>query len=198
MQRRIIVLGLIAVIAIGGAFILNFSRSTRDLPTASSSMSIGGAFTLVDHDGRTVTDVDYRGRFTLVFFGYTYCPDVCPTTLQTISNAMDLLDSSADQVQPLFVSVDPERDTPEVLKSFVGNFHPQTIGLTGSAEQVAAVAKAYKVYFQKVEEEGADEDEYLVNHSSIIYLMDPNGEFAAHFSHGTTSDEMAAEIRKHL
>lgn len=198
MQRWIVILGLIAVVAIGGAFILNFTRPARDLPTVSSTISIGGPFTLVDHDGTTVTDADYRGRYALIFFGYTYCPDVCPTAMQTISDTMDLLESDADQVQPLFVSVDPERDTPEVLKSFVSNFHPQMIGLTGNPEQVAAVAKAYKVYFQKVEEEGVDEDEYLVNHSSIIYLMGPKGEFAAHFTHGTTSDDMAAEIRKHL
>jgi len=198
MPRRIVILALLVVAVISGALVLNFARPVRDLPSVSSSISIGGAFTLVDHDGRTVTDADYRGRYTLIFFGYTYCPDVCPTTMQNISDAMDLLGASADQVQPLFVSVDPERDTAEVLKSFVGNFHPRMIGLTGSAEQLAAVAKAYKVYFQKVQEEGAADDEYLMNHSSIVYLMDPDGEFVAHFTHGTTSDDMAAGIRKHL
>jgi len=198
MQRWIVILALVVVAAIGGALALNFARPAKNLPTISSAITIGGAFTLIDHDGRTVTDADYRGRHALVFFGYTYCPDVCPTTAQNISDAMDLLGSEADQVQPLFVSVDPGRDTAEVLKSYVGNFHPRMIGLTGSAEQVAAVAKAYKVYFQKVQEEGAAEDEYFMNHSSIIYLMSPDGEFVAHFTHGTTSDDMAAEIRKHL
>ncbi len=198
MQRRIVILALLVVATIGGALVLNFARPARDLPSVSSSISIGGAFTLIDHDGKTVTDADYRGGYVLIFFGYTYCPDVCPTTMQNISDAMDLLGASADQVQPLFISVDPERDTAEVLKSFVGNFHPRTIGLTGSAEQVAAVAKAYKAYFKKVQEEGVADDEYLMNHSSIIYLMGPDGEFVAHFTHGTTSDDMAAEIRKHL
>jgi len=198
MQRWIVVLGLTAIVAIGGILAFYIARPAQEMPAVSSSVTVGGPFTLTNQDGKTVTEADYRGRYMLVFFGYTYCPDICPTTLQTVSNAMDMLGTDADRVQPLFVSVDPARDTAEVLKAYVGHFHPRMVGLTGTPEQIESVAKEYKVYFQKVQEEGAADDEYLMNHSSIIYLMGPEGEFVAHFTHETTADEIAAEIRKYL
>ncbi|MHA1524432.1 MAG: SCO family protein [Alphaproteobacteria bacterium] len=164
----------------------------------NTEATIGGAFSLTDHTGKTVTDVDLRGRFLLVFFGYTYCPDVCPTTLQTMTDAIEMLGDQAKSVQPVFISVDPQRDTPQVLHSYVQNFHPSLIGLTGTSDQIAAVARAYRIYFAKVTQGGAGKDNYLMNHSAISYLMGPDGKFITHFSHDTTPEKIASTIRKLL
>ncbi len=198
-MRRLIAylgLGLAAIVVglLGRIYLAPVDTSGPQAVAPSPALAIGGAFTLVDHNRKTVTDIDFRGRYMLVFFGYTFCPDACPTALQTVTEAMDLLGAQATKVQPIFISVDPERDTPETLKSFVANFHPRMIGLTGSPEQVAAAAKVYRVYFAKAN----DEDEYLMDHSAIIYLMGPDGKFVTHFSHGTTPDTMAAKVREHL
>ena len=152
----------------------------------------------VDHDGRTVTDVDFRDRHLLVFFGYTYCPDVCPTTLTTIADALDLLGEDADRLAPLFVTIDPARDTAEHMRDYVAYFHPAIIGLSGSREQIADVARAYRVFFAEVREDGADADDYLMDHSTIVYLMDEDGRFVVHFSGSTHAEDMAATIRKYL
>jgi len=160
--------------------------------------SVGGPFTLVDQDGRTVTDADFRGKYMLIYFGYTFCPDVCPTALTEVGQAIDKLGKDAEKVVPIFITVDPERDRPEHLKEYVRFFHPRMVGLGGSVAQVAAAAKAYRVYFAKAREKGAAEDEYLMDHTSITYLMGPDGKFLAHFSHGTSADAMAERIRKFL
>ncbi|CAA7617243.1 SCO family protein [Magnetospirillum sp. UT-4] len=160
--------------------------------------AIGGPFTLVNQDGRTVTDQDFRGRWMLVYFGYTFCPDVCPTALGVVSGALDKL--AADErakLVPVFVTVDPARDTPAVMKDYVAAFAPGMVGLSGSPEQVAAAMKAYKVYAAKAA--GSDDPaSYTVDHSSILYLMQPDGRFAQHFPHGTTADELAAGLKKRL
>lgn len=156
--------------------------------------TIGGPFSLTDHDGRPVTDADYRGQYMLVFFGYTYCPDVCPTALTTMAAAMERLPPEAEKrVTPLFISVDYERDTPEALKAYVSNFHPRAVGLTGSKEQVEAAAKAYRVYYAKAEQKDAP---YLMDHSSIVYLMGPDGKFLTHFNHMTPPEQMAETVAK--
>ncbi len=194
------VLAVAAVIVLAGRHYLagpdpagqTTARSEGTLPT------IGGPFTLVDHNGHTVTDAAFRGRFMLVFFGYTYCPDVCPTSLSTVAAALDLLGEKADQIVPMFISIDPERDTPEALKAFVGHFHPSLVGLTGTLDQIVPVAKAYRVYYAKVREEGAAEDDYLVDHTAITYLMDRDGQFATHFSHNTDPAVMAEKLREFL
>jgi protein SCO1/2 len=164
----------------------------------SAGAAIGGPFTLIDQDGKTVTDEDFRGQYMLVYFGYTYCPDVCPTSLSIVGRALDILEEQApDQaarIQPVFISVDPDRDTPAVLKDYVKNFHERLIGLTGTPDQVAAAAKAYRVYFAKVREKGAAADEYLMDHSSITYVMGPDGKFATHFGHGTDPAVMAEKL----
>ena len=157
---------------------------------------IGGPFTLVDGDGKTVTDADFRGRYMLVYFGYTFCPDVCPTTLSQMAAALDKLPKDeSSRIVPLFITVDPARDTPKVVKSYAASFYPRMIGLTGSTEQVTAAERAYKVYAAKAPGEGG---EYTMDHSSIIYLMGPDGRFIAHFAHGATVDEMVAELHKIL
>ncbi|MDP6262633.1 MAG: SCO family protein [Rhodospirillales bacterium] len=194
MQRLFTILCLGIVLIVVGAWTWNPVQSAEETPGVSSHISIGGAFTLIDHNGKTVTDANFRGRYMLVYFGYTFCPDVCPTALQTITDAMDLLGAKADKVQPVFISVDPERDTPKVLKSFMENFHPRMIGLTGSSEQVAAVAKIYRLYYAKA----SDEDDYLIDHQAFIYLMGPDGKIITYFPHGIAPDAIATKVRKHL
>ncbi len=185
-----------------GVFVRGFIGPSEGVsPTsepATPAVVIGGPFTLVDHDGRTVTDVDFRDRHLLVFFGYTYCPDVCPTTLTTIADALDLLGEDADRLAPLFVTIDPARDTAEHMRDYVAYFHPAIIGLSGSREQIADVARAYRVFFAEVREDGADADDYLMDHSTIVYLMDEDGRFVVHFSGSTHAEDMAATIRKYL
>ena len=168
------------------------------------SVPIGGSFTLVDHTGEAVTQADFEGKYLLVFFGFTYCPDICPTTLSEIAKTMDMLGDEAGAVQPLFISVDPERDTPEVLAEYVAAFHPTITGLTGTPEQTAAVANAYRLYYEKTSAEkeagGAAGAEgggsYTVSHQGNTYLMSPEGEYLRHFSYGTPPEEMTASIRR--
>ncbi len=158
----------------------------------------GGAFSLVDHDGAPRTDRDFRGRYLLVFFGYTQCPDICPTGLGTMAAALDILEAAADQVQPVFITVDPERDGPQRLKSYVRRFHPRLIGLTGSEAQIRAVAKAYRVHRSKVFLPDTPKSDYLANHTSLIYLMGRDGTFVTLFPHGTEAASMAAIIRRYV
>ncbi|MFC5356746.1 SCO family protein [Azospirillum himalayense] len=162
--------------------------------TVQSSVPIGGPFTLTDQDGKTVTDADYRGKYLLIYFGYTYCPDVCPTELGTMARAMDLLGVQAEKVQPMFISVDPERDTVAHLKDYVGLFHPNLVGLTGTPEQVKAAAKAYRVYYAKAPQEGGKPGDYLMDHSSFLYLMGPDGRFLGVYPAGTTADRVAQDL----
>ena len=138
----------------------------------AGSPMIGGPFTLVDHTGREVTDATFRGKHLLVFFGFANCPDVCPTALDRFAQVLELLGPAGEAVQPLMISVDPERDTPEVLAKYVAAFHPRLLGLTGTLEQVKAVASAYKVYFAKA---SPGEGSYDVSHSTFEYLMGPDG-----------------------
>ena len=166
---------------------------TSNIPATGAV--IGGPFTLVDHTGKTVTEEDYGGRFMLIYFGFTYCPDACPTTLTTMGEALDIIGPAADKIVPLLISVDPERDTPEQLAMYVRHFHPSLLGLTGTADQVAQAAKAYRVYYAKVKEKGSDEDDYTMDHTSIVYLMGPDGTFRAHFAgHATSPEAMAKRI----
>lgn len=161
-----------------------------------------GPFSLVDHTGRPVTDRDFRGQFMLVFFGYTFCPDVCPIDLQIIGKAMDALGKPGYRVQPIFITVDPERDTPAVLARYVSHFHPRLLGLTGTPEQVAAAAQAYGVLYMKAIEASTSANpkgaEYLVDHSAFTYLLGPDGRFVAAFAHNNDSKKLAAGILKHL
>lgn len=161
----------------------------------STKIKIGGPFTLMDHRGKQVTQADFSGKHTLIFFGYTFCPDVCPTSLSEISTALDGIGDKADQVVPLFVTVDPARDTAERLKDYVSHFHKNIVGLTGTEAQIKQAADAYRVYYAKVPSEGGKPDEYFMDHSSIIYLMGPDGQFKFHFSHQTDGDTIAAKLK---
>ncbi|HEB80176.1 MAG TPA: SCO family protein [Rhodospirillales bacterium] len=163
------------------------------------AITVGGPFELVNHNGGTVTDADFRGKFMLIFFGYTYCPDVCPTGLGIMAEALDILGPGAGKVVPIFISIDPKRDTPERLKEFVTNFHPRLVGLTGSPAQVSAVANAYRVFFAKVNpKEGEDPDNYAMAHANFTFLMGPDGENRTIFNGGTSPQEMAKRIKKFI
>ena len=192
---QIAVLLVVGFLAMIGYWI---SQSPIDKPSAPSAAAIGGPFTLVDHQGRPRTWDYFKGRFMLVYFGYTFCPDVCPTALTDMGDALGILGEAADKVTPVFITVDPHRDTPEHLKEYLKFFHPRMVGLTGTPEQTAAALKAYKVYAAKALVERGDADDYLMDHTSIIYLMGPDGAFMGHFSHGDSPDDIAKGIRKFL
>jgi protein SCO1/2 len=167
-------------------------------PVTSGKALVGGPFTLTDQDGKRVTDKDYRGRHMLVFFGFTSCPDICPAGLQLISAVLENLGPKADRVAPIFISVDPERDTQAKLAQYVKNFNPRLIGLTGTPEEIAATAKAFKVFYRKVPNESGAAGDYGMDHTSIIYLMDPRGEYVTHFTPATSVEEMTAKLDKLL
>ena len=159
------------------------------------TVAIGGPFELIDQDGRTVTEQVLLGRPSLVFFGYTHCPDVCPATMYDISQIMRALGPDADRARAVFITVDPERDTQPVLKDYMSSFDPHITGLTGGLDAITTVAKEYRVYFRKVATEG---DDYGMDHTAITYLMDKEGRFVAPFSLKRTTEEAAADLRRHL
>jgi protein SCO1 len=157
--------------------------------------TIGGPFRLVDQDGKTITDRDFAGRPFLVFFGFTHCPDICPTALFDVSEVMHALGPDAGKTGALFVTVDPERDTPAVLKDYLSSFDPHLRGATGDADSIAAIAKAYRVYYKKVPAEG---DDYTMDHTALVYLMDKAGRFVAPFNLKRPPEVSAADLRKYL
>jgi len=159
-------------------------------------VDIGGAFTLTDQSGTTRHAEDFRGKLMLVYFGYSFCPDACPTALQDMSQALDLLGAKGDAVQPIFITIDPARDTVEQMKLYADNFHPRLLALTGTPEQIAAAARAYRVYYEK--SKSTTGNDYLMDHSSYIYLMGRDGRYVSHFPPGTTAQQIAAAIEKRL
>ncbi|MEO8318527.1 MAG: SCO family protein [Bradyrhizobium sp.] len=159
---------------------------------------VGGPFELTDHAGKPRTERDFRGKLMLVYFGFTYCPDICPTDLQAIGQTLDKLGAEADSVQPLFITVDPERDTAQHLAEYVPMFHPRLIGLTGSAGAIRKAADAYKVYFARVDAGKETDGYYTVDHTAFIYLMDRDGNYLGFFPPGTTTDRMVEIIRPRL
>jgi protein SCO1/2 len=163
--------------------------------TAVQAAAIGGPFNLIDQNGQPFSDNDLKGKSFLVFFGFTHCPDVCPTTLFEISEVLRNLGPEADHAAALFISVDPERDTPEAMRDYLASFDPHIRGLTGDTAALAAVAKAYRVYYKKVPLQGGD---YTMDHTAIVYLMDKAGRFVAPFNMRRTADVAAADLRKHL
>lgn len=156
---------------------------------------IGGPFSLIDQNGARRSDADFRGRFMLVFFGYTYCPDVCPTTLAILSAALDQLGPISQRVVPILITVDPARDTPEILKPYLSAFGPQFVGLTGTDEEIAAAAGAYRVYYKS---NAADGPDYTVDHSSVIYVMGPDGAFITNYGLDDGPDAIADDLRRRL
>ena len=162
---------------------------------SGGGIGIGGPFTLLDGNGKTVTDKDFRGKYMLVYFGYTFCPDVCPTTLNAVADAMDKLGPASSKVQPLFITVDPKRDTQTVVKQYAAAFGPRIVGLTGTPDQIATVAKEYRVYYAE-HRTGPGPNDYSMDHSSVLYLMNPEGAFLAPVRADQTGDEIAANLKK--
>ena len=162
---------------------------------APSAAAIGGPFRLVDQNGTPVTDGDLKGEPYLVFFGFTHCPDVCPTTLMEMSDVLDKLGPDAKRVAALFITVDPERDTPQELKDYLSSFNPQVRGLTGDPAAIAQVAKSYRVYLKKVPLENGD---YTMDHTALVYLMDKNGKFVAPFNLKRSPEDAASDLRHYL
>lgn len=159
----------------------------------AGQVSVGGPFTLVDTTGKTVSDESFRGRWMLIYFGYTFCPDVCPTELQAVAASLDQLGPLADKVAPIFITIDPERDTQAAMAQYVKLFDDRLIGLTGTAAQIAAAAKAYRVYYARAESKTAGT--YLMDHSSFLYLMGPDGTLRQLIKPGTSAPEIAATIK---
>lgn len=201
MKRRLVNILVGTVIGLGLAFVAAWQISRMESSTVAGQTatrvggSIGGPFALVDQDGRNVTDADFRGRYMLIYFGFTSCPDVCPTELQVMARALDSLGDKARAVKPMLITVDPERDTPAQLAGYVTLFHPDMAGLTGTPEQISAVARAYKVYYAKAPQEGGD---YTMDHSSFIYLMGPDGGFLDVYPHGTPPERIAESIGQYM
>jgi protein SCO1/2 len=161
-------------------------------PVASGKF--GGPFTLVDQDGTPFTDKDLEGQYALLYFGFTYCPAICPTELAKMANALDQLGTDADSIKPIFITVDPERDTADVMKGYVTHFHPRLMGLTGTVEQIEQAKKAYKVYAAKVEDPSLSD--YTMDHSSYIYFLAPDGALLSLFKTQDTAEDMVTEIKK--
>lgn len=209
MKNRGLVIGL-WVVAMGAlAIFLGLKMQQREAPTISAGLvereettetiTIGGPFNMVTHEGQSVTEQDFNGVYKLFFFGYTFCPDVCPFELATMSQALDILEEqgqSLDNIQPIFVSVDPERDDVASLAAYMPAFHSKFIGLTGTQTQVDGIKRAYNIYSAKAESEASSD--YLVNHSSLIYLMGPDGAFIRYFPPKRPPEEMAAGLAEIL
>ncbi len=189
-----IIIGIVLIVAIG--FALKPDNANTPAPTTSGQAIIGGNFALTDDTGERRTNHDFSNNYMLIYFGYSFCPDVCPLDLQKISMALSLLEEEnidISALQPLFITVDPERDTPEMMHEYLENFHPKILGLSGSLDDVKIAAQAYRVYFNKgdVDEGGS----YLMDHSSIMYLMGPTGTYLRHFSPQATPQQLADGIK---
>ncbi len=195
-QRRlrtaIWTVAILANLGMVGAYLWINSSNPPPYAATSGEADVRSEFSLTDHTGRSVTELDYSGRWQLVTFGFTYCPDICPTTLAFVGTTLDLLGPEVENVAPLFISIDPERDTVENMAEYVAAFHPRLIGLTGSPAQIAAAAEEFKVYFEKLENDAAP-DGYLMAHTGAIYLMRPDGSFAAVFRERDQEPERLAE-----
>lgn len=182
------------------------SRSAGNEPDGNSGAAwlsgekgFGGPFTLVNHHGKTVTEANFSGNFMLIYFGYTFCPDTCPVGLSNMTLAMDLLPDKGASITPVFITVDPERDTAELLADYVDAFHPRLVGLTGTAQQIAAVAEAYRAFYTKLAvAEGADPNEYFMGHTNTAYLVSPDGKGLTTFSGASEPETIAVGLREFI
>ena len=204
MQKRLVrtallcVLGLLAGAGIAWTQLQSGPAAVvqQTAPQSMAGADIGGPFTLVNQDGQTVTDQDFAGRWKLVYFGFTYCPAICPTELQKMAKALNAMGPAGDAIQPIFITTDPDRDTPEAMKKFVELFHPRLIGLTGDRKQIKDVQKNYRVYAKKVQTQ--DKTEYTMDHSSFIYLMSPQGELVAIYRGADTAEKITSDLKARL
>ena len=198
MMRLVLIAGIIVTLGIGFLAAQRLLTGGGDISVRSSGRAlVGGPFTLTAHTGERVTPESFSGRMMLIYFGYTYCPDVCPLELTKMAQALDALGPEAERVTPILITVDPARDTVAALAAYMGHFGPRFVGLTGTPEEIRIAADAYRVYYKRQAADGSSGD-YLMDHSSIIYLMNESGEFLDHFTPGTTPDAMAETIRGYL
>jgi cytochrome oxidase Cu insertion factor (SCO1/SenC/PrrC family) len=169
-------------------------------PPGTGAVSIGGPFELVDQHGATRTDADFRGTYMLMYFGFTYCPDTCPITLlkiaHTLENLAALAPAKAERVVPVFISVDPERDTPEALRSYAENFHPRLVALTGAPRELERLGRAYGVFFAKVPT--GEPGEYLMDHTGFVYLIGPDGQYVEHFESDASVGDLVDALQRHV
>jgi protein SCO1/2 len=192
-----IVVGFLIGALIGvGVLLITTPQGLQPVESSGAAL-IGGPFSLTGTDGKTVTDQDFLGRYMIVFFGFTHCPEICPAELQVIAQTLDKLGDKAKNVVPVFITLNPERDTPQVMAEFVKSFGPNFVGLTGTSDQIAAAAKAYRIAYTKIEDKNSPGD-YSIDHSALAYLMDPQGRYLAHFTYGTSPDEMAEKLGRFL
>jgi protein SCO1/2 len=194
MNKSVRLIAVLAAFVAGAAALVAVALVALPRDTVKPS-SVGGPFRLTDQNGRAVTEADFRGKTLLVFFGFTHCPDICPTTLFEISETLRRLGPDADKAAALFVTVDPERDTPAKLKDYISSFHPRIFGLTGTRAEIDAVLKEYRVYAKKVPLEGGD---YTMDHSAVVYLMDKRGRFVAPFNLKRGAEQAAADLKQYL
>jgi len=196
-----IVSALVALVFLGGLWVVTGGQDSGDKyaqcrkTAVAGGAQIGGAFTLVDENGATVTDRGVIDQPSLVYFGYTFCPDVCPLDNARNAEAVEILESRGDIVKPVFISIDPQRDTPEILRDFTDNLHPRMVGLTGTPEQVKAASQTYRTYFKKQEPEEGNEQFYLVDHSTFTYLVFPDEGFIEFFKRDTTPEALADGVQ---
>jgi len=192
-------LAVLLAAALGALYFLVFSP--QKMAETEPGVPIGGAFSLLDHQGRRVSDSDFRGRYMLIYFGYSFCPDVCPLELTRMGRALDLAGAAGvdlDGLAPLFITIDPERDTVEQLAGYVPLFHPRLTGLTGTQDEIDAVTGAYRIYARKAAGAGEDPGDYLMDHSSMLLLMGPDGGFVTVFTPRESVDEIAARLKAEL
>jgi protein SCO1/2 len=203
MMTGLRVLAALVLLALTGAATSSLIQQTPERSAAElmdavmwTREPIGGSFVLTDQHGTRRTDADFRGKLMLVYFGFTFCPDICPTDLLQISLALNQLGLHGERVQPIFITVDPERDTPEHLHGYMSLFHPRFVGLTGDAIAIRDAARAYRAYYKKVEWD--DESGYTIDHSAFIYLMGSQGEYLGYFPPGTSADRLTETIWRRL
>jgi len=179
---------------------IGFALLVTLAPPGTGAVSIGGPFELVDQHGATRTDADFRGAYMLMYFGFTYCPDTCPTTLLKITNALEdfaaLAPTKAERVVPVFISVDPERDTPEALRSYAESFHPRLVALTGAPRELLRLGRAYGVFFAKVPT--GEPGDYLMDHTGFVYLIAPDGKYVEHFESDASVGDLVDALQRHV
>lgn len=199
-MRTYIIASIVILATLVGAFgYLHFKKPVATVMDRDHSVGkalIGGGFTLTDQYGTTRSDSEFRGKYMLVYFGFTSCPHICPTDMLQITNGLNALGEVAQKIVPVFITVDPARDTVPELKRFVQNFHPSFVALTGTEDEIKAVQEVYRVYSAKIEDK--EINDYTMNHSALTYLMDANGEYVTHFQHGTDGDALAAGLLKEI
>lgn len=197
-RQKIVLVCAVALIVTGssvlGLGMLGMPSRRANTPSAEK---IGGPFTLTTLGGRRVSDADFRGKWMLLYFGYTHCPDICPTTLVEIAQVLDKLGALADQIQPLYITIDPERDSPETMAAYAKEFDRRIIGLSGTAVEIAAAARSYRVFYAK-KQFGESNDDYAMEHSAFVYVVDPHGKYVTLFSpsRGQQPEQMAATLRE--